>query len=185
MTGVIIAILPEPVKGIGICSRVFRQDRVYLDRKAPTHFLKVLYDSKGKTKKKVDNNIKRDYQVLRNLPYVIDASQVFFAFNARKSTYDRETRGFVNVGFVDRIEGSQIILTSGETISTLNREDSLISNRILAKALMYEQIVKLRRDEFHSIKFLTAMLREDRETPIEPKVEEPIDDFSIEDNMGW
>lgn len=47
----IIAILPEQVKGKGIYSRIYREDKTILDDRHPALYLKNLYETKGKSKK--------------------------------------------------------------------------------------------------------------------------------------
>lgn len=160
MIGNIIAILPEEVRGRGICSMIYEEDGAYIDDKSPSHFLKTLYDKKGKQKKLVDKQIKRIYQVHRNIPYVIDANHVFFAFTVRRSKYDKETRGFVNVKYVARVEDYKIILTSGEEIAALNKKESLISNRHIAQMLIYEQMLKVMWENDTTIRYIRASLKD-------------------------
>ena len=159
MNELIIAILPEYVKGKGIYSRVYSEDGAYLDQRGPALFLKNLYYDHGKDKQRIDKHIKVNYQIHRNLPYVIDSNGVFFPFKYRKSDYDKETRAFVNVKYVERIENSEIVLITGERISTLASEKALISSKNLAQSLMFEEMVRILREQNSSIRFLTATIK--------------------------
>ncbi|WP_296127873.1 hypothetical protein [uncultured Anaerococcus sp.] len=158
MDELIIAILPEYVKGKGIYSRVYSENGPYLDRRGPSLFLKNLYYDHHKDKQKIDKHIKTNYQIHRNLPYVIDSNSVFFPFKFRKSDYDKETRAFVNVKYVDRIEDSEILLITGERLSSLATEKALIASKNLAQALMYEEMIKMLNEQNTTIRFLTAKM---------------------------
>lgn len=136
----IIAILPEQVKGKGIYSRIYREDKTILDDRHPALYLKNLYEKKGKNKKQMDKKIKRDYQIYRNIPYAIDSNHVFFAFKLRNTDFVENNRAFINVKYIKEIKKSTLVLTSGEEIETLNQNKSLIQNKILAKALLLEEI---------------------------------------------
>ena len=130
----IIAILPEQVKGKGIYSRIYREDKTILDDRHPALYLKNLYEKKGKNKKQMDKKIKRDYQIYRNIPYAIDSNHVFFAFKLRNTDFLENNRAFINVKYIKEIKKSTLVLTSGEEIETLNQNKSLIQNKTLAKA---------------------------------------------------
>lgn len=65
MTEDIIAILPESIAGVGIGSRIYRVESTELDTRTPTHYLKNMYDARGKTKKLVDKYINRRIQIGR------------------------------------------------------------------------------------------------------------------------
>ena len=155
-----IAILPEQIKGKGICARLYTRTDSVLDDRSPTLFLKNMYDQRGRHKKKIDKLIRERFQIKRNIPYVIDSRMVFFAFKYRKSSYDKQTRGFVNVKYVERIVGSNILLKTGEIIETLSSEKSLIYNRILAQALLAEELLIVMRDNDEAIRYVVGRIRE-------------------------
>ena len=150
----IIAILPESIKGLGLGSRVYYLSSCKLDPRTPTHFLKNMYDAKGKSKKLVDSYIKDRIQIGRNFPYVIDKDHVFFSFKFRQAPYDDQGRGFVNVKYVDRIEDSSIYLITGERIDSLNVEKTLISNRIIALVFYLELMAKALADSHTAISYI-------------------------------
>lgn len=152
----IIAILPEQVKGKGIYSRIYREDKTILDDRHPALYLKNLYEKKGKNKKQMDKKIKRDYQIYRNIPYDIDSNHVFFAFKLRNTDFLENNRAFINVKYIKEIKKSTLVLTSGEEIETLNQNKSLIQNKILAKALLLEEILTKTLENESSVKYLTA-----------------------------
>ena len=154
----IIAILPEQVKGKGIYSRIYREDKTILDDRHPALYLKNLYEKKGKNKKQMDKKIKRDYQIYRNIPYAIDSNHVFFAFKIRNTDFVENNRAFINVKYIKEIKKSTLVLTSGEEIETLNQNKSLIQNKILAKALLLEEILTKTLENESSVKYLTAFL---------------------------
>ena len=165
----IIAVLPEEVKGFGLCARIYTETRTYIDEKTPTHFLNTLYKEKGRSKKIMDQKFKSITQMSRNIPYTIDQNHVFFGFKYRKAIYDKEGRGFVNVTWVDHIEGSQIILRSGESISTLNQAPSLIQNRNNALLMLYREMSEINYDNFTTIKYINANIINDKSYKIETK----------------
>lgn len=155
----IIAILPEQVKGKGIYSRIYREDKTVLDRRNPALFLKNLYESKGKNKRQMDKKIKSSYQIYRNIPYSIDSNHVFFGFKIRNTDIIENNRAFINVRFIREIKGNLIILETGEEIETLNTEKSLINNRNLAKALLMEEILQKTMDRDNNLRYLIGNLR--------------------------
>ena len=155
----IIAILPEQVKGKGIYSRIYREDKTILDDRHPALYLKNLYEKKGKNKKQMDKKIKRDYQIYRNIPYAIDSNHVFFAFKIRNTDFVENNRAFINVKYIKEIKKSTLVLTSGEEIQTLNQNKSLIQNKILAKALLLEEILTKTLENESSVRYLTALFR--------------------------
>lgn len=155
----IIAILPEQVKGKGIYSRIYREDKTILDDRHPALYLKNLYEKKGKNKKQMDKKIKRDYQIYRNIPYAIDSNHVFFAFKLRNTDFLENNRAFINVKYIKEIKKSTLVLTSGEEIETLNQNKSLIQNKILAKALLLEEILTKTLENESSVKYITALFR--------------------------
>lgn len=154
----IIAILPEQINRLGIGSRIYYVDRSELDMRTPTHFLKNFYDRKGKKKKLVDKQIKNKCQIGRNFPYLIDKNHVFFAFKIRNSQYDDQQRGFVNVKYVEKIENSNIILTTGEVIASLNKEKALLNNRRNAQLLYYMSLVESLVDNYEAVKYVRENL---------------------------
>lgn len=135
----IIAILPEEIKTFGIGSRIYTPTTTHLIEETPTLYLNKMYKKRGKNKKEMDHIIKDTLQISKNMPYIIDTSHVFFGFKYRNATYDRERRGFVNITCVEKIENSEIILTTGETIATLNTFDTLNTNKNNAKTMLYRQ----------------------------------------------
>ena len=155
----IIAILPEQVKGKGIYSRIYREDKTILDDRHPALYLKNLYEKKGKNKKQMDKKIKRDYQIYRNIPYAIDSNHVFFAFKIRNTDFVENNRAFINVKYIKEIKKSTLVLTSGEEIQTLNQNKSLIQNKILDKALLLEEILTKTLENESSVKYITALFR--------------------------
>ena len=154
----IIAVLPEEVKGTGICARVYTETSTYIDKKTPTHFLNTLYKQKGKSKKLMDQQYKTITQITRNIPYTIDQNHVFFGFKYRVAVYDKDQRGFVNVTYVDHIKDSNIILTSGEAIATLNKSESLIQNRNYALIMLYRELAQINYENLATIRYLNAKL---------------------------
>lgn len=156
----IIAILPEQIKGKGIYSRIYREDKSILDQRTPALFLKNLYETKGKNKRQVDKNIKENYQIYRNIPYPIDSNHVFFAFKIRNTDIEENNRAFINVKYVQKIEDTKIILDTGEEIRTLNKEKSLITNRNLAKSLLLEEILKQTQEREASLRYMTGYLKD-------------------------
>ena len=152
----IIAVLPEEVKGTGICARIYTESSTYIDQKTPTHFLNTLYKQKGKSKKLMDQQFKAITQISRNIPYTIDQNHVFFGFKYRVARYDKDQRGFVNVACVDYIKGSSIILKSGEAIATLNKSESLIPNINYALVMLYRQLAQVNYENLATIRFINA-----------------------------
>lgn len=156
----IIAVLPEQVAGRGIVSRIYREDKSYIDDKTPSFYLDSLYRQRGKVKKQVDRSVSASHQIYRNIPYVIDKSQVFMPFKYRKTSYDKESRGFVNIRYVARIKDSSIILITGESLATLSSEKALIKNKAIASLLLYEQVIISMRESAANIKFLSYKLND-------------------------
>ena len=136
----IIAILPEQVKGKGIYSRIYREDKTILDDRHPALYLK-------------------NYQSYRNIPYAIDSNHVFFAFKIRNTAFPENNRAFINVKHIKEIRETTLILDSGEEIETLNQNKSLIYNRTLAKALLMEEILNKTLENERSVAYMTAYLR--------------------------
>lgn len=157
----IIAILPEEVKGVGVCARVYTETGAYIDQRTPTLLLDNMYKHNNRNKKEMDKNIRSILQVSKNLPYVIDQNNVYFAFKCRQAIYDKQGRGFVNVRYVREIKNSQIVLTSGETIDTLNKAEALITNRNQALVFLYKEISENLLKENTSIRYLTANILRD------------------------
>ena len=155
----VIAILPEQVKGKGIYSRIYREDKTILDDRHPALYLKNLYETKGKNKNQIDKKIKREYQIYRNIPYAIDSNHVFFAFKLRNTDFLENNRAFINVKYIKEIKKSTLVLTSGEEIETLNQNKSLIQNKILAKALLLEEILTKTLENESSVRYITALFR--------------------------
>ena len=156
----IIAILPEQIKGKGIYSRIYREDNSILDQRNPALYLKNLYELRGKSKRQMDKKIKENYQIYRNIPYAIDSNHVFFAFKIRNTDIEENNRAFINVKYIQKIKGEIIILDTGEEIQTLNKEKSLISNRILAKSLLLEEILKQTQEREASLRYMTGYLKD-------------------------
>ena len=156
----IIAILPEQVKGKGIYSRIYREDKTILDHRTPALYLKNLYEEKGRSKKQMDKKIKKIYQIQRNLPYAIDSNHVFFAFKIRNTDFGESNRAFINVKYIREIKDTAIVLVSGEEIQTLNQNKSLISNRNLARAILLEEILLKTLERDGNLRYMTASLRE-------------------------
>lgn len=161
MAGDIIAVLPEEVKGTGICARIYSQTEVKLSLKTPSLYLDTMYKDKGKNKKLVNKQISRELQISKNLPYVIDTSHVFFAFKYRKAIYDKQSRGFVNVKYVKKIVGSEIILITGESVATLATRQTLITNLNNAKLMLYKEINKSLIESDANIRYITASILDD------------------------
>ncbi|RGB77880.1 hypothetical protein [Anaerococcus nagyae] len=161
MAGDIIAVLPEEVKGTGICARIYSQTEVKLSLKTPSLYLDTMYKDKGKNKKLVNKQISRELQISKNLPYVIDTSHVFFAFKYRKAIYDKQSRGFVNVKYVKKIVGSEIILITGESVATLATRQTLITNLNNAKLMLYKEINKSLIESDANIRYITARILDD------------------------
>lgn len=155
----IIAILPEQVKGKGIYSRIYREDKSVLDPRNPALFLKNLYEDRGKNKKQMDKKIKKSYQVYRNIPYVIDSNHVFFAFKLRDTDINENNRAFINVKFIKEIKDAAIVLDTGEEIQTLTTSKALIQNRILARALLTEELLATTLEREKNVRYMMAYLR--------------------------
>ena len=155
----IIAILPEKVKGKGIYSRIYREDKSILDSRTPALYLKNLYEAKGKNKRQMDKKIKETYQIYRNIPYVIDSNHVFFAFKIRSTDIMENNRAFINVKFIKEIKDNSIVLDTEEEIQTLTSNKALIQNRNLAKALLFEEILAKTLESEKTVKYMTAFLK--------------------------
>lgn len=155
----IVAILPEEVKGTGICSRVYFENTTTIDTRTPTLYLETMYKKQGRTKKEMDKKIKAYLQINKNLPYQIDAGHVFFGFKYRQAIYDNQGRGFVNVKFVDHIKNTEIVLDTGETIDTLNQKDSLIANMNHARHLLTLEMLDDAISRESTIRYITGRLR--------------------------
>ena len=154
----IIAILPEEVRGVGVCARVYTQSIAYIDQKSPTHYLSTLLRQRGRSKKLMDKQFFDLTQISRNTPYTIDHNHVFFAFKYRIATYDNQGRGFVNVAFVEAIDGANIILHSKEAIATLSKERSLIQNRNNAMLMLYKEKYEAEHGSIEPVKYLNARI---------------------------
>ena len=161
MAGDIIAVLPEEARGVGICSRIYTQTDTRLDSKTPSLYLDTMYKDRGKVKKIVNKQIIKELQVSKNLPYVIDTSHVFFAFKYRKTRYDKESRGFVNIRYVSHIKESEIILITGESIGALSTQKTLITNLNYAKVLLYKEMNKAFIESYSNIRYMTGRILED------------------------
>ncbi len=138
----IIAIMPELVKGYGISSIMYTEEKIIKDKRSPELILKNLYEKKGKSKKIVDKHIKKKSQIKRNLPYVIDQNHVFFPCKIRNTQIKDNNRAFVNVRYVKEIANNSIILITEEQIATINTEKTLIQNKNLACLMLYEQMIE-------------------------------------------
>lgn len=136
MTG-IIAILPVFVKGRGICSQIYYEDETITDDRSCENFLKNLCDSKNISTKMMRKNVKVLIKSKRNLPRLIDQNNVFFPVAYKKSEFKELRRAFVNCNYVKEIQGNDVVLITGEKISTLNTEDTLNDNLLNANYLMY------------------------------------------------
>ena len=156
----IIAILPEQVKGKGIYSRIYREDKSTLDPRQPALYLKNLYEERGKNKKQMDKKIKENYQIYRNIPYAIDSNHVFFAFKIRNTDIEENNRAFINVKYIQKIKDTSIVLDTGEEIQTLNKEKSLILNRNLAKSLLLEEILNTTLEREASLRYITGYIKD-------------------------
>lgn len=154
----IIAVLPEEVKGTGICSRVYKETTANIDTRTPTLYLDTLYKLNGRSKKEMDKKIRSTLQITKNLPYMINSGHVFFGFKYRKATYDNQGRGFVNVKYVTHIEDNQIVLITGEKLATLNQKDSLIQNMNYSRLLLTIEMLDENMRAHANIRYLTAQL---------------------------
>lgn len=161
MASEIIAILPEEVKKNGIYARVFTNLGTILDQRTPTLYLDHMYKKEGKSKKQIDSKTRKILQISKNLPYVIDANHVFFPFKYRTTTYDKQTRGFANVKYVANIRDNEIILTTGESISTLSKFDALNTNKNYARLMLDEEIIRYYTKMNSTIRFVSANVMED------------------------
>ena len=154
----IIAVLPEEVKGKGICARIYTETKTYIDSKTPELFLDHQLKEAGRSKKEMDKIFRQITQIQKNTPYIIGRLAVFFPHKHRKSPYDKHGRGFVNVRYVSHIEGSQIVLITGETIDTLSKFDSLNPNKNAALMMMYREHANSLLDREESIRFLRGKI---------------------------
>lgn len=155
----IIAILPEQVKGKGIYSRIYTEDKSILDPRTPSLYLKNLYESRGKNKRQMDKRIRQTYQIYRNIPYAIDSNHVFFGFKLRSTNIKDNNRAFVNVKFIKEIKNNNLILDTGEEIQTETASKTLIQNKIVAQALLMEEIIDKTLEREKSVRYMVGYLR--------------------------
>ena len=138
----IVAILPTAIKGFGVGCEVYTNSRVFVDRRTCGVFLKHLAQKKSISIKLMHKNMREILKVSRNLPYCIDAFNVFFPFKINETENDDLRRGFVNCYYVKNIEDSTIILNNGMTLSSLNRDRALKNNFNKASKIMYMKFAR-------------------------------------------
>ena len=95
----------------------------------------------------------------RNIPYAIDSNHVFFPFKIRSTDIMENNRAFINVKFIREIKGTSIVLDTGEEIQTLTTNKALIQNKILARALLMEEILQTTLQREKTLKYMTAYLK--------------------------
>ncbi|MFR2716131.1 MAG: hypothetical protein ACLTA5_01575 [Anaerococcus obesiensis] len=106
----VVAILPTIIKGVGIGCEVYTNKKVFVDRRSCEVFLKHMACERSISIKLMHKNIREILKVSRNLPYCIDAFNVFFPFKINQTENDDFRRGFVNCYYVRDIKNSTIIL---------------------------------------------------------------------------
>lgn len=145
----VVAILPTIIKGVGIGCEVYTNKKVFVDRRSCEVFLKHMACEKSISIKLMHKNIREILKVSRNLPYCIDAFNVFFPFKINQTENDDFRRGFVNCYYVRDIKNSTIILKNGMTLSSLNRDRAIKNNFNNASKIMYmkfaRDMAKMRR----------------------------------------
>lgn len=142
----VIAVLPSFIEGYGIGSQVYYEDEVAIDSRTTNNFLKNMCDERNISVKLMKRQVSTILQIRRNIPRFIDSSHVFFSFTYAESPYREARRGFVNVKYVSHIEGSSIILYTGEHLDSLNTQDALVRNLHCAKLLLYMQLYENSQD---------------------------------------
>lgn len=138
----VVAILPTIIKGVGIGCEVYTNKKVFVDRRSCEVFLKHMACERSISVKLMHKNIREILKVSRNLPYCIDAFNVFFPFKINQTENDDFRRGFVNCYYVMDIKNSTIILKNGMTISSLNRDRALKNNFNNASKIMYMKFAR-------------------------------------------
>lgn len=138
----IVAILPTEIKGFGVGCEIYTNSKVYVDRRSCEIFLKHLASKRSISIKLMHKNMREILKVSRNLPYCIDAFNVFFPFKINQTDNDDLRRGFVNCYYVKNIENSTIILKNGMTLSSLNRDRALKNNFNNASKIMYMKFAR-------------------------------------------
>lgn len=157
----IIAVLPLFVRGKGICCQIYYEEEVVDDERSCENFLKNLCDQNNISKKIMRKNVSKLIKSKRNLPWLINQNHVFFPVSINKSPFKEMRRAFINCNYVKDIVGSEIILITGESISTIQTESSLNDNLIIANYLLYK-IKYERLKEFlisDGISLRTALLK--------------------------
>lgn len=133
----IIAVVPIFIKGRGICTQIFYEDKTVIDDRSCEHFLKNMCDDKNISKRIMKKNVKELIQIRRNIPWVIDHNTVFFAVTTKKSDFKELRRAFINCNYVQKIDGHEVVLITGERITTLQNEESLRISLTAANYLIY------------------------------------------------
>ena len=145
----VVAILPTIIKGVGIGCEVYTNKKVFVDRRSCEVFLKNMACERSISVKLMHKNMREILKVSRNLPYCIDAFNVFFPFKINQTENDDFRRGFVNCYYVKDIKNSTIILKNGMTLSSLNGDRALKNNFNNASKIMYmkfaRDMAKMRR----------------------------------------
>lgn len=134
----IIALIPIFIKARGIGCRIFYEDRIVDDIRSCENFLKNLCDENNISKRLMKKSVSKFLKVKRNLPWLIDQNHVFFPISFQKSQFKEMRRAYVNANYVKDISNSSISLKTGETISTLQKDSSLIENYLMANLLLYK-----------------------------------------------
>lgn len=138
----IIAILPIEIKGFGVGSQIYYENRIIEDKRTCLLFLKHMCDERSISTKLMKKRMKNILKVSRNLPYCIDSFNVFFPFKINQSDNDDFRRAFVNCYYVSDIKDSTIYLKNGLNLASLNRDKALKSNFNNASKIMYMQFAK-------------------------------------------
>ncbi|MDD7306766.1 MAG: competence protein ComK [Peptoniphilaceae bacterium] len=133
----IIAVLPIFIKGKGICSQIYYEDKIVTDRRSCENVLKNLCDANNISKKTMKRTVKSIIKIKRNMPWVIDQNHVFFPVTINVSEFPELRRGFINCNFVKEIEDNDVVLVTDERIRTLVSQEALNTNLVLANYLMY------------------------------------------------
>ncbi|MDO4595234.1 MAG: hypothetical protein Q4B52_07625 [Tissierellia bacterium] len=128
----IVAILPYKIPKIGLGSCIYYTEGYEIVEKIPTNILKNQCDLNNVNRRSWIKKLREEFDIKRNYPWIIRHDMVFFGFKFRESAID-DQRAFVNTLFVERIDESEIILTTNEKISTLNTRKTMLNKYIEAE----------------------------------------------------
>jgi len=155
----IIAVLPLFIRGKGICSQIYYEEAIVNDDRSCENFLKNLCDRNNISKRMMRKNVSELIKSKRNLPWIINQNHVFFPVAFKKSQFREMRRAYINCNYVKEIKGNDIILLTEETISTIQKEESLNENLVLANYLMYRLRYENLRSFIMEGKILPSLLK--------------------------